>query len=294
MAKIKHKKKTYRKEPPKETLIVRDILKEERVAFLDTEYITSQKKSGPPARLVSIGFVICGKDFEEAERYHSYIYTEEEPHDKFMEITGITSKDLRKAPEYEQVIDEVNRKMEAWDVKHIFVWGPDKVVVQRDLMAYRNDISKRSRKSANRILRMMKDIEGIYSRKIQLRSIGIANLKYLCDLGSEVSHDALEDAVDLKNVIQHMDVNGCPKYMVQAMRSYLMDKELYCRYRRFHEKWDYLTDEFLEKSHAMMDELEQAESMEAQALRDDIQAICTGEDRAFPTLDEYIEQFVSP
>lgn len=48
------------------------------------------------------------------------------------------------------------------------------------------------------MLRMMKDIEVIYSRKLKLRSIGIANLKYLCGLGNEVCHDALSDAIDLK------------------------------------------------------------------------------------------------
>ena len=64
-------------------------------------------------------------------------------------------------------------------------------------------ISKKSRKIVNRMLRMMKDIEVIYSRKLKLRSIGIANLKYLCGLGNEVCHDALSDAIDLKNVIRH-------------------------------------------------------------------------------------------
>ena len=37
---MKHKKRTYRKEQPKETLVVWDILKTETVAFLDTEYVT--------------------------------------------------------------------------------------------------------------------------------------------------------------------------------------------------------------------------------------------------------------
>jgi len=41
---MKHKKRTYRKEQPKETLVVWDILKNETVAFLDTEYVTTQQK----------------------------------------------------------------------------------------------------------------------------------------------------------------------------------------------------------------------------------------------------------
>ena len=285
---MKHKKRTYRKEQPKETLVVWDILKNETVAFLDTEYVTTQQKHGRPAKLVSVGMVICRGDFEEVDRFHSYIHMDGELHDKFRELTGITEKDLKYAPSYEKVMEQVGKKLDEHEVEHIFVWGPDKIVIQRDLVEYREMISKKSRKIVNRILRMMKDIEAIYSRKLKLRSIGIANLKYLCGLGNEVCHDALSDASDLKNVIRHMDTNGCPKYMVEAMRSYLADKELYCRCRRFHEKWDNVPESLLKKSQDVMQELEHMESMEAKALRDDMLAVCTGEDLSFPTLEEYI------
>ena len=236
--------------------------------------------------------VICRGDFEEVDRFHSYIHMDGELHDKFRELTGITEKDLKYAPSYEKVMEQVGKKLDEHEVEHIIVWGPDKIVIQRDLMEYREMISKKSRKIVNRILRMMKDIEVIYSRKLKLRSIGIANLKYLCGLGNEVCHDALSDAIDLKNVIRHMDTNGCPKYMVEAMRSYLADKELYCRCRRFHEKWDNVPESLLKKSQDVMQELEHMESMEAKALRDDMLAVCTGEDQVFPTLEEYIEQMV--
>ena len=50
--KKKYRKKTNKKEQAKETLVVRDILKEETVAFLDTEFLTSQRKGGAPSKLV--------------------------------------------------------------------------------------------------------------------------------------------------------------------------------------------------------------------------------------------------
>lgn len=292
MTRIKHKKRTNKKEQTKEILVVRDILKADTVAFLDTEYVTAQQKHGRPAKLVSIGLVICRGDFEEVDRYHSYIHMEGELHDKFRELTGITEKDLSQAPSYEKVMEQVGKWLDEHEVEHIFVWGPDKIVIQRDLMEYREGISKKLRKIVNHMLRMMKDIEIIYSRKLKLHSIGIANLKYLCGLDNEVLHDALSDAVDLKNVIRHMDTNGCPKYMVEAMRSYLTDKELYCRCRRFHEKWNNVPESLLEKSREVMAELGQLETMEAKALQDDMLAMCTGEDLIFPTLEEYIEQMV--
>lgn len=288
--KKKYRKKTNKKEQAKETLVVRDILKEETVAFLDTEFLTSQRKGGAPSKLVSIGFVICRKDFKEVDRFHSYIYMDDELHNRFREVTGITEEDLLNAPEYEMVMEEAAQRMAIWNVTRIFVWGPDQTVIQRDLQAYRGDISKRARKSVNRMIRMIKDIESIYSKKLKIHNIGIANLKLLCGLGSEVSHDALDDSIDLKEVVRYLDTKGCPDYMVQAMKTYLSDKELYCRYRRFHEKWDEVPGNLLEKSKELLLELEKINSMEAKALRDDIHVICTGKDTIFPTPEEYLEQ----
>ena len=94
----------------------------------------------------------------------------------------------------------------------------------------------------------------------------------------------------MKEVVQYLDTKGCPDYMVQAMKTYLSDKELYCRYRRFHEKWDEVPENLLEKSKELLLELEKINSMEAKALRDDIHVICTGKDTIFPTPKEYLEQ----
>lgn len=286
--KKKHRKNPGRRVKREENFSVRKILEEEMVAFLDTEYLTSQVKGGPPAKLVSVGLVICRKDFKEVDRFHSYIYTEDKLHDVFRELTGITENDLKAAPDYELVMEEVGERLAVWNVSRIFVWGPDQLVIQRDLEAYRGEISKRTRKTVNRILRMTKDLEGVYSRKLKMHSIGIANLKFLCGLGTGVSHDALDDAVDLKNVIRHIDIKGCPSHMVQALKMYLEDKETYCRYRRFHEKWEHVPKQLVKKGQQMLEELEHLDSMEARALRDDIQVICTGEDETFPLLEEYI------
>ena len=76
---------------------------------------------------MSVGFVVCGKNFEEVTRFHSYIYAEDKLHDRFQEMTGIERKDLLSAPDYELVMEEVAEQLEAWEVSRIYVWGPDKV-----------------------------------------------------------------------------------------------------------------------------------------------------------------------
>ena len=206
MTKVRKKpKKNITKNINKKSFIqntpnIAEKLDNEMVAFLDTEFLTSQVKGGPPAKLVSVGFVVCGKDFEEVTRFHSYIYAEDKLHDRFQEMTGIERKDLLSAPDYELVMEEVAEQLEAWEVSRVYVWGPDKYVIQRDLLEYRKDASKRTKKIVNRILRMIKDIEDIYSAKLDLQSAGIGSLKILCGLGTEVSHNALDDAVDSGNI----------------------------------------------------------------------------------------------
>lgn len=105
MAKIRKKpKKSINKNINKKSFTqstpnIAEKLDNEMVAFLDTEFLTSQIKGGPPAKLVSVGFVVCGKNFEEVTRFHSYIYAEDKLHDRFQEMTGIERKDLLSAPE---------------------------------------------------------------------------------------------------------------------------------------------------------------------------------------------------
>ena len=102
MAKIRKKpKKSINKNINKKqsTPNIAEKLDNEMVAFLDTEFLTSQIKGGPPAKLVSVGFVVCGKNFEEVTRFHSYIYAEDKLHDRFQEMTRIERKDLLSAPD---------------------------------------------------------------------------------------------------------------------------------------------------------------------------------------------------
>ena len=272
MAKIRKKpKKSINKNINKKSFTqstpnIAEKLDNEMVAFLDTEFLTSQIKGGPPAKLVSVGFVVCGKNFEEVTRFHSYIYAEDKLHDRFQEMTGIERKDLLSAPDYELVMEEVAEQLEAWEVSRIYVWGPDKYVIQRDLLEYRKDASKRTKK------------------------IGIGILKILCGLGTEVSHNALDDAVDLKNIIKHIDLEGCSEHMLQIMKKYTAEKEVYYRQRRFREKWEDVSEEIQKKTLGLLKELGKVDTVEARALRDDLMVMCTGEAISFPTLEEYIRK----
>lgn len=55
-------------------------------------------------------------------------------------------KDLLSAPDYELVMEEVAEQLEAWEVSRIYVWGPDKYVIQRS-PGIPQDASKRTKRS---------------------------------------------------------------------------------------------------------------------------------------------------
>lgn len=166
----------------------------------------------------------------------------------------------------------------------------DDVSVTVNMQKDGDNDGKRTRKIVNRILRMIKDIEGTYSAKLDLQSAGIGSLKIICGLGTEVSHNALDDAVDLKNIISHIDLKGCSEHMLQIMKKYTSEKEVYYRLRRFREKWDDVSEGIQEKSLSLLKELGKVDTVEARALRDDLLVMCTGEAMAFPTLEEYIQK----
>ena len=74
--------------------------------------------------------------------------------------------------------------------------------------------------------------------------------------------------------------------MLQIMKKYTSEKEVYYRLRRFREKWDDVS----EGSLSLLKELGKVDTVEARALRDDLLVMCTGEAMAFPTLEEYIQK----
>ena len=87
-----------------------------------------------------------------------------------------------------------------------------------------------------------------------------------------------------------MDIHGCPERAANVLRQYMKEKEIYYRYRRFQEKWEGISDEVLIKCNALMQELENVESMEARALKDDLHVIAIGEDAAFEELEVFFEK----
>lgn len=74
------------------------------------------------------------------------------------------------------------------------------------------------------------------------------------------------------------------------MKTYLAEKEIYYRQRRFREKWEEVPEGVMEKSLGLLKELGKIDTIEARALRDDIMVMCTGEDISFPTMEDYFQQ----
>ena len=165
-------------------------------------------------------------------------------------------------------------------------WGLDDVpVLKQNLFLYNMDESWPSR---------WYDLQQIFLKKYPRgEGEGPTPESVVDRLGIEHDgdfHNALDDAVDLKNIIRHIDLKGCSEHMLQIMKKYTSEKEVYYRLRRFREKWDDVSEGIQEKSLSLLKELGKVDTVEARALRDDLLVMCTGEAMAFPTLEEYIQK----
>ena len=205
-------------------------------------------------------------------------------HWRIAEVTGLSQGDL----EAGVPIAEGLRRFQEWagPDAEFAEWGLDDVpVLKQNLFLYNMDESWPSR---------WYDLQQIFLKNFPRGEGEGLTLESVVDrLGIEHDgdfHNALDDAVDLKNIISHIDLKGCSEHMLQIMKKYTSEKEVYYRLRRFREKWDDVSEGIQEKSLSLLKELGKVDTVEARALRDDLLVMCTGEAMAFPTLEEYIQK----
>ena len=205
-------------------------------------------------------------------------------HWRIAEVTGLSQGDL----EAGVPIAEGLRRFQKWagPDAEFAEWGLDDVpVLKQNLFLYNMDESWPSR---------WYDLQQIFLKNFPRGEGEGLTLESVVDrLGIEHDgdfHNALDDAVDLKNIIRHIDLKGCSEHMLQIMKKYTSEKEVYYRLRRFREKWDDVSEGIQEKSLSLLKELGKVDTVEARALRDDLLVMCTGEAMAFPTLEEYIQK----
>ena len=205
-------------------------------------------------------------------------------HWRIAEVTGLSQGDL----EAGVPIAEGLRRFQKWagPDAEFAEWGLDDVpVLKQNLFLYNMDESWPSR---------WYDLQQIFLKNFPRGEGEGLTLESVVDrLGIERDgdfHNALDDAVDLKNIIRHIDLKGCSEHMLQIMKKYTSEKEVYYRLRRFREKWDDVSEGIQEKSLSLLKELGKVDTVEARALRDDLLVMCTGEAMAFPTLEEYIQK----
>ena len=205
-------------------------------------------------------------------------------HWRIAEVTGLSQGDL----EAGVPIAEGLRRFQEWagPDAEFAEWGLDDVpVLKQNLFLYNMDESWPTR---------WYDLQQIFLKNFPRGEGEGLTLESVVDrLGipkEEPFHNALDDAVDLKNIISHIDLKGCSEHMLQIMKKYTSEKEVYYRLRRFREKWDDVSEGIQEKSLSLLKELGKVDTVEARALRDDLLVMCTGEAMAFLTLEEYIQK----
>ncbi len=78
--------------------------------------------------------------------------------------------------------------------------------------------------------------------------------------------------------------------MLQIMKKYTAEKEVYYRQRRFREKWEDVSEEIQKKTLGLLKELGKVRYSRSKSTRDDLMVMCTGEAISFPTLEKYFRK----
>ena len=174
-------------------------MKLDRYIFLDFEFNTAKKIQ----EVVSVGIVICDLDFNITSKYYSLVsLAMTTTMDKYAsKVNNITDETLYDARDFKTVFLELNDILKLTPNDKIFTWGYD------DKRTFDYGIEYHSLKNELFLMsNCMTNIQKELSSKIKYNgdalgdTLALKFVKRICDIDGEVTHNALDDAIDLMNI----------------------------------------------------------------------------------------------
>lgn len=172
---------------------------DEFLCFYDSEFNACDYNDGKPQEVVSIGIVITNNSGKILNQYYSTIKLKAKKvlTRRCKKITKLTNNDLKDAPTFYNVCEEISALLERYDIKSIYaLGGEDKKQFIETSRLYQQTRAMRS------ISKMFIDIRIKFKRYANegISSLSLEALKRICDVNGNVSHNALDDAKDLATV----------------------------------------------------------------------------------------------
>lgn len=190
--------------------------KNKRYIFLDFEFNSVKKIQ----EIVSVGVVVCDSNFKITDTYYSLVsLSMSKKMDKYASsINKITDDMLITAPNFKQVFHELNTRLNLNQEDKIFTWGYDDKRTFHDGLKHHN-----LEDDLNLMLNSFTDIQKEISLKIKFNDKLISNrmalksVKKIYNIQGNVTHNALDDAIDLMNIYKEFINNNINYSIVEKI-----------------------------------------------------------------------------
>ncbi len=211
--------------------------KENYNCFYDSEFnaYDDGKNLGIPQEVVSIGICITNEKGVIIEKFYSLIRLKAAKRisNRCTDITGIKTKDLRGADDFEKVSANVAKLLKKYAIKRVFCYGlEDKRVLDKTIELYDN------KRNGRYVSRLLYDVRTDIKKKTRdkVGDQGLQFLKTVCKINGNVIHDALQDAIDLANVYHKIINNGYDEEIYEKLTREREEQSSYKRTRRVKEE----------------------------------------------------------
>lgn len=172
-----------------------------RYIFLDFEFNTVKKIQ----EIVSVGIVECNKDFDIISTHHHLVkLSMTEKMDKYASsVNKITDEMLIDAKDFKTVFLNLQDKLKLKESDKIYTWGIDDKKTFDKCIDYHN-LKEELCIMSNIMTDIQKDISSKIKYKDKLLSeiLSLKAVKEIYDIEGNVTHNALEDSIDLMNIFK--------------------------------------------------------------------------------------------
>lgn len=211
--------------------------KNEYYCFYDSEFnaYDDAKNLHIPQEVISIGICITNESGVIIEKFYSLIKLKlaKKVSRRCTEITGIKTKDLKDAENFENVSIRIWKLLKKYKIKKIFCYGlEDKRMFEKTLELY----DKKG--NAKSIANLLYDVRQDFKKKTKgkVGDQGLQFLKKICDIEGSVLHDALQDAIDLARIYYKLSNVGYDEKKYNELTKEREELSSYKRTRRIKEE----------------------------------------------------------
>lgn len=252
--------------------------------FYDSEFnaYDDEKSLNIPQEVVSVGLCITNEKGVIIEKFYSLIKLKAAKRisNRCTDITGIKTKDLKDADDFEKVSSKVAKLLKKYKINKVYCYGlEDKRILDKTIELYDK------KRDGRYISKLLYDVRADLKKKTKdkVGDQGLNFLKKICRIDGNVIHDALQDAIDLAMVYHKIISSGYDEKIYITLSKEREELSSYKRTRRVKEEnATVVSDDLLHFKNELVEFLEKNEISHMdngakRAIIDDLNLLFIGE-----------------